>query len=744
MASEDAIDYKALFLQEERRREQAEKRQQEAEGRQQEAEERQQEAEERQQEAEERQQEAEERQQEAEGRQRQAEERNQPTTFDELIRSCHNLLSLTLRVQAPAFSTKGSIPKPTGKFCPVYLRPWLDCSDIQDRFYHRVRSYFQPTDRLFCPRIELEGIGRRCSRPLSSELDLGFYERIAVEQHVQDIITELCKRPEARAEFSLGEGVAFENHTNIIEEDEDTSLQYPRRSIPDQFCIHRSDDGVSTLLTTVEYKPPHKLPVEYLRSGLRPMNLWEEVVQRGPMPKEENAKLKCIAEQISASVLVQEFDVMINEGLEYSYITNGLAYVLLYVDRNEPEVLYYFHCEPNLDVEPTNVRILQPNTAITRVLCLCLMSCLSDYRDQAWRDYARERVKTWQTDLDYERAQIPETELRKTPPGSEYVPSSPPSSSPIDSHQPVTRSRASCAPQSTTTHPSGSIDSDSDPDSQQEARGRKRNLSELTSLPPNQRLSRQRGNGGSRGGPRQHTAPFCTQKCLLGLQQGDYLDENCPNVESHRTDNRDKHPIDTNHLVSLIKKQLDKTLDQNCSPFGNCGSYGAPFKITCYQYGYTVVGKGTTSRRWNEVRREAVVYRFLRRAQGSAVPVFLGCIDLKMIYYLHGAGAIKHMLLMGWGGEDTSKIEGSQQLDDEISRSKKEIRAMGVDHQDLKPNNILWNAELGRALIIDFHRSRLIAPVIRNRNPAKRSVTLDQTEDGRDKKIGKRSGILSC
>lgn len=37
-----------------------------------------------------------------------------------------------------------------------------------------------------------------------------------------------------------------------------------------------------------------------------------------------------------------------------------------------------------------------------------------------------------------------------------------------------------------------------------------------------------------------------------------------------------------------------------------------------------------------------------------------------------------------------------------ISRSVKEIRRFGVVHQDLRPDNILWNAELGRALIIDF------------------------------------------
>ncbi|RHZ58150.1 uncharacterized protein CDV56_107957 [Aspergillus thermomutatus] len=57
------------------------------------------------------------------------------------------------------------------------------------------------------------------------------------------------------------------------------------------------------------------------------------------------------------------------------------------------------------------------------------------------------------------------------------------------------------------------------------------------------------------------------------------------------------------------------------------------------------------SRLWGEVSREAEVYRALQRAQESAVPVFIGTINSAQTYFLHGAGRIRHMLLMGWGGE---------------------------------------------------------------------------------------------
>ena len=137
------------------------------------------------------------------------------------------------------------------------------------------------------------------------------------------------------------------------------------------------------------------------------------------------------------------------------------------------------------------------------------------------------------------------------------------------------------------------------------------------------------------------------QKCLLGLQQGGILDARCPNVELHQSGGHGhRHPINMEELVQMVKQQLDQNLDRDCTPMGGCGSYGAPFKVTCAAYGYTVVGKGTTSRLWKEVSREADIYRILQRVQGSAVPVFLGRIDLAQVYFLHGAGEIRHMLLI--------------------------------------------------------------------------------------------------
>lgn len=313
------------------------------------------------------------------------------------------------------------------------------------------------------------------------------------------------------------------------------------------------------------------------------------------------------------------------------------------------------------------------------------MSFRSSCRDQAWRNNARAQLPIWHTSFDSERSEIPAAELPQnlnvdyasseyTSPEqttSECLPSSSPAGSPITKGRRVaTRSASGCVPLSDQYRREDSSDSEVDPAA---STGRKRGFSEITSTPPTQRFASRTDSQGNQGGQsRAHIAQYCTQKCLLGLQQGRVLDPRCPNVKLHSFGSHsNRHPTTAGDLVKAVKMQLDEDLDHNCTPIGPCGSYGAPFKVTCATYGYTVVGKGTTSRLWKEVSREAEIYRVLQRAQGLAVPVFLGAIDLTKIYFLHGAGEIRHMLLMSWGGESVGNMYSEETYKHAISRSVK-------------------------------------------------------------------------
>ncbi|KAJ5550881.1 hypothetical protein N7461_005579 [Penicillium sp. DV-2018c] len=467
--------------------------------------------------------------------------------------------------------------------------------------------------------------------------------------------------PAAREDFGLGDGITFDTYSSVLGQNEmdETEMNNSSAASPGrqtQSFIKRIDGDIHTLLATVAYKPPHKLSLEILRKGLGDMDLWENMVQTNKMLHNEADRSVYNAQRLVCAALVQQYHVMIEEGLEYSYLTTGIALVLLWVPREKPSTLYYHLCVPNEEVGDPDVDLAQPNTPIARVLCLCLMSLRSRQRDQEWRNWHSSTLHTTETNFDPSNTNAATEELQQNHPSNstDYV-------SPESDSNSLTSETALAVAE------------------------KKRGYSQQPSQPsPRQNeIDRQKDIS------QRRNAQFCTQRCLLGLRKGGPLDDSCPNVDLHRRGAANDEDID------------------RCIPFGFCGSYGAPFKLTCSIHGYTVIGKGTTSDLWRKyVSHEADIYHILRKVQGSAVPVFLGKPDLAKFYF-HCGGQIRHMLVMGWAGESIAEFERTSDLNREIERSKKEVRALGVRHLDLRDANILWNGQLGRAMIIDFHLSKL-------------------------------------
>lgn len=227
---------------------------------------------------------------------------------------------------------------------------------------------------------------------------------------------------------------------------------------------------------------------------------------------------------------------------------------------DNPSTLYYYLFEPNLEVDlEDDQSFQQPKTDIARALCLCLMGSLALPRGQGWRNDAMRQLHVWETDFEYILVQISVEELHQTPPGSEYLPSSPLGSPTTENHRPCTRSQTGCAPQETTRR-SGSTDS-SDSDPSQAASARKRNFSEITSSPPTQRSSRQRSTrNDQRGQCQHHTAKFCTQRCLLGLQESGMLDDHC--TEGIRDRILDPFLLELGYLLHARDYYLVKSIDR--------------------------------------------------------------------------------------------------------------------------------------------------------------------------------------
>lgn len=97
---------------------------------------------------------------------------------------------------------------------------------------------------------------------------------------------------------------------------------------------------------------------------------------------------------------------MIQESLEYSYLTNGLVDVQLWVPYDDPRTLFYHLGDPGIYGMAGVAGSVIPRTRIERSLCLCLMSFCAPLRDQAWRNAAKDELPKWHSVLYSDRSQI--------------------------------------------------------------------------------------------------------------------------------------------------------------------------------------------------------------------------------------------------------------------------------------------------------------------------------------------------
>ncbi|KAK1837983.1 hypothetical protein CCHR01_19394 [Colletotrichum chrysophilum] len=500
------------------------------------------------------------------------------------------------------------------------------------------------------------------------------------------------------------------------------------------------------MLYVSEYKPPHKLTAPHLRLGLRPMNIYKEVVNRKTIPTsvDPGARFQYHAERLTAAAITQTYHYMIEGGLEHGLLTTGEAIVFLMIDWREPETLFYHLAEPSAEAEahPEHAHLF---TAVAQYLAFSLIALsMPGERSPHGQDERREamdNLKTWAEDF--------ETTLRSVPDGERQPPESSPGYEPR-AYENVGRSpclrrktRRGHARDHTRTqmnhlnHQMTSRDGTCQPHPRlrkRRARGRNpqsQGGQDSQGTRRSQRLLalRPRGGGEGRYSKNGHR-PYCTQKFLLGLVRGGVLDLGCPNTFLHRRKPRDdrchnhgsgraetRHPIDHTRFVKLLGEQLERTLDDGVTPLGQGGARGVLFKISLLAYGYTFVSKGTVRAFIEDLEHEAAVYKRLRPVQGIHVPVFLGAIDLRPLnrtdYYDHRVYVV-HMTFLSWGGHGlsaTGSIDGRHgHLEEMAVRSWRAIHYQGVVHKDMRVENMLFNEEVEGVMIIDFERAQLMTP----------------------------------
>ncbi|KAL1581966.1 hypothetical protein WHR41_09570 [Cladosporium halotolerans] len=733
-------DYKRLYEEAQRGREEEQRRREEEQRKREEAERAQQEEQRR--------------REEADKAKEEAEKRTSRTTLPQYLDACHVHLQAGLAVQSVALSTKGDPSNARRKRRPDKIRRWPDFASRQLKIWNElVSSPFMTEGHFTSPHTMLENGENIRRRMIGSELDIHHFQRTTVEEPVSLMVERIYKDEALRNKFGLKGSVQFENHANTLspedalsedmravelsnrgrrrsprllemkQRDQDPSRPKSPGSGPaiqaqtsrpraDQFCVYNMstvpgrEERVPAFI--VEYKAPHKLTLKAIQEGLRDMVL-EDVLDYG-----ESDTPRRKYQRLVAAAVTQAFSYMVSAGLEFGYVCTGQAFIFLQVPE-DPATVHYFLSVPQVDVgdstgwsedaasSATNRLHL---TAVGQVLAFTLQALQSPPRSHEWRAKAEENLATWE----YVYKEILDDAPAPEGTPSEYCPT--PDNellrvSPIAPRQGrAPRGRFTCRKPS--HHQAREDDSDADhsnPDTPSQpsrkpttrAASSKEQASEIT-----------QSSRGKRGN--QHTRPFCTRRCLLGLVNGGDLNRNldreCPNVDEHGVD---VHLIDKTAFLALMRKQLSRTLDSDFEPCGRPGSRGVPFRATLASHGYTVVAKCTPMDFVAYLRHEATIYERLRTIQGHCVPVHLGNLDLERPYYYEGIAKLVHVMFLGYGGTPITRRWTNLNQDSALGQVEKCLRAIherGVLHRDVMPRNILWDCDSGRVTVIDFERAK--------------------------------------
>ncbi|OAA42190.1 Protein kinase-like domain protein [Metarhizium rileyi] len=729
-----------------------------------EAEQQREEAEQQREKAKQQREEAEQQREEAEQQREEAElelkRRTQNTTLLEFLDACHRHLFLGLDVQEDKeTSTKGDPANAEQKLRPDYIREWNNFPSEQAEIWKALMDADFVAERHFTPLLVLEDNGKDLrQRSLSSELDLGYFERQTVEMRVASVIKQLHKNTSLRETFQLKGDVAFENHANTLTDDrilvkDMSSLslntaplrrsrrlaaksegtaplsaatrqeshqkqQRPARPKADQFCVYNKGSYERIPAFVVEYKAPHKLSLSHIKAGLMDMNL-DNIVRI-----QENETSEIICRRVIAAVITQAYSYMASGGIEFGYVCTGEAFIYLHIKCDEPECVYYYLSVPKEDVgESTGwaAGLYSDNrlhlTALGQVLAFTLRALQNTPRDISWIKWAEAKLNRWEIVYDDILGEIEEKDI----PDSDFKPSARSRDKYLRMSPVKTRARAVLASATSCDPSQHIIPSDDDENSDEgfdpntpsrsprEPRAANSSRRRAANSSRRQAASEASKDTSTRGIVRE----YCTQHCLQGLKIQAPLDPTCPNASTHGVD---RHRLGPAAVIRRLSKQFspqDLHLDTQlgCQSLHTHGARGALFKVTLLSHGYTFVGKGVPAEFVAYLKHEESIYAHLAEIQGTHVPTVLGGLDVPSFSY-DGIVQIVRILLMGHAGAPIARAikQWPGHRDRLIRKAEMSLRAVqryGVLHSDPIPNNILRNDASDQVMLIDFERAAI-------------------------------------
>ncbi|KAH6645568.1 hypothetical protein BKA67DRAFT_651321 [Truncatella angustata] len=332
-------------------------------------------------------------------------------------------------------TSKGPITNPRNKLCPNNLRPWSDFLEQQRTTLGALYGTFPVSDRRFESRGFDGPWPANCQATDILRKDARVFLHNGVEDPVREIFDQSRDVDQVPHEFGIGNGIVFENHPNVISDVAEEVVDRQASSIPpqtpdqgkdpghirpDQICVYRFDDELSTRRTML-YVSEYKAPAQADRST--PAHVVNQ--KTIPTAADPDGRFQYHAERLTAAAITQTYNYTIEGGLEYGLLTTGETIVFLRVDWREPGTLLYHLAEPAFEVAAQSGQH-HACTAVGQYLAFSLLALgrpvnPPTVRSQDERQRVILELRRWAKDF--------ETTLRSIPRDERYAPSSSSSSS---------------------------------------------------------------------------------------------------------------------------------------------------------------------------------------------------------------------------------------------------------------------------------------------------------------------------
>jgi hypothetical protein len=393
----------------------------------------------------------------------QAEQKTRKTTLLELLDVCHTYLYTGLAIQTDAtLSTRGDPANANNKLRPGKITAWEDFPEQQETIWDEIMESEFVLERHFTSLHTLEESGEAIrQRMMSSRLDLHLFQRSTLEEYISSIVKQFYSNRTLRRRFQLQGAIMFENHANTLSPESQlgggiqrmselegqrrrasrlqaqpiladstdpaaaalagtarsVGLEKPTRSshpFADQFCVYNTsntthDTEHRNAAFIIDYKAPHKLPLECIYGGRGDMDL-ADVLREDDTSQEQFRRL-------IAAAITEAFSSMVQAGLEYGCVCTGEAFIFLRVP-DDPRTVHCFVCVPEDDVVGKRRLDRLQLTAVGRMLVFTLQALQTPPRSHKWRAEAAAMLNKWEIVSD----ELPKTIPMQNASLSEYHP----------------------------------------------------------------------------------------------------------------------------------------------------------------------------------------------------------------------------------------------------------------------------------------------------------------------------------